>query len=331
MTERDAGLDVVHGTTDTRWKRRLRGALQTLKRQGRAERVGPSIWLLRGEPTAPRVALLVSLSGAHEELELQLCRAVDLLRDLDEAADLILTDPPWALGVGQGKERDTGARTYRRDETRVVGGYVDIEPNAYRRFTSEWIAAAAPALRDGGHLVVVTGPQQAACVQMCAEDAGLEYVNSLAVGKVFALRTRRRFAHSHWRVTVMSRGPMRSPKRTFRCPSSLPKAASGADYPLDFWPIGSVGRADARPGRLRYRNSLPVLLVDRLAEAFTFPGDLLVDPFVGGGTTAVVAVARGLRFIGGDVNPRALAFTAARVSEHVASMQQVHPHLAVAT
>ena len=55
-------------------------------------------------------------------------------------------------------------------------------------------------------------------------------------------------------------------------------------------------------------------LAEHRTAAFANEGDLLVDPFVGGGTCAVVALRRGLRFIGGDVNPRALAFTAARVS-----------------
>ncbi|GEL46606.1 methyltransferase [Cellulomonas hominis] len=284
--------------------------------------------MLDGDPAAPAAAVLVSLDGAHGQVELHLSAAADLLAQLDEPPALICVDPPYGLGVGRGTRHDVGARTYGRDNGQVVPGYVDVDPGAYREFTSQWVDAAARALTPGGYLAAITGPQQAAWVQVAAEDAGLTYVNSLAVGRVFALRTTRRFAHAHWTVTIMCSGPLRSPARIFTPPPDLPRARSGAHYPLDLWPIGDVGRADARPGQPRYANSLPVPLVDRVVGALTRPAtparrDLVCDPFVGGGTTALVALRRGLRFIGGDLNPRALGFTAARLSADRAPSEAV--------
>jgi len=51
-----------------------------------------------------------------------------------------------------------------------------------------------------------------------------------------------------------------------------------------------------------------------LVEAFTEPGDLVVDPFLGGGTTAVVCRALGRRFIGCDIDATAVATTQARLA-----------------
>ena len=324
ITDRDGGQEVIHGVSDTRWKRRVRGTLQTLKREGAARSLGRNVWILDGQPEQPRRAVLVSLDGPHREVELRLAKAGELLAGLDEPADLICCDPPYGLNVGRGAAQDTGARIYERDQSRVLGGYVDVPAAEYRAFTRDWVSAAAAAIRPGGYLAVVTGPQQAAYVQVAGEDCGLVYVNSISAGKVFALRTTRRFSHSHWRITVLTSGPLTSTRRVFTPPPDLPKARSGVDYPLDLWPTGSVGRADARPGELRYPNSLPVTLVDRLVGAFTrepTPGtvpDLVCDPFLGGGTTALVALRRGLRFVGGDVNPAALRFTAARLSAELA-------------
>lgn len=313
LTGRARGEEIIHGRNDTRWRRRVRGALVTLSRQGKARRAGSRVWVLDGTPEAPRRAVLVSLGGGGD-VEMRLQSAAGLLRDLDEPADLIVADPPYALGVGRGKRHDTGHRIYSRDHGKVVGGYEDIHPDRYREFTSRWVEAAAEALRPGGHLAVITGPQQAAWTQVAAEDAGLTYVNSIAVGKIFPLKTTRRFAHAHWTVTVMTNGPVNSRLRVFNPPPDLPKARSGVDYPQDIWEVGSVGRADARPGEIRYPNSLPIRLVDRVVGAFTNPRDLLIDPFLGGGTSAVVAALRGLRFLGGDTNPHSIAFAAQRVS-----------------
>ncbi len=100
----------------------------------------------------------------------------------------------------------------------------------------------------------------------------------------------------------------------FNPPADQPRARSGHPYPLDVWYHN--GRAD-RPGLYRYDNSLPLRLASRAVLAFSNPGDLVVDPAFGGGTIPVACFLAGRRFIGGDVNPGAVSYTAARVlDEH---------------
>ena len=52
-----------------------------------------------------------------------------------------------------------------------------------------------------------------------------------------------------------------------------------------------------------------------LIEKLTEPGDLVVDPFLGSGTTAAAAVKLGRRFIGCDINPGAVAIAQQRLAE----------------
>jgi hypothetical protein len=67
----------------------------------------------------------------------------------------------------------------------------------------------------------------------------------------------------------------------------------------------------------RYDNSLPLPLVLRLVTSFSDHGEHVVDPFLGGGTTAVACWRTGRRFTGGDLNPHAFRFSAARLlAEH---------------
>lgn len=54
--------------------------------------------------------------------------------------------------------------------------------------------------------------------------------------------------------------------------------------------------------------------VARLVESFTKPDDLIADPFVGGGTTAIAALARGRRFIGIDRDIAAIDDTVRRIA-----------------
>lgn len=72
---RDQGTDVVHGRNDTRWRRRARGALQTLRRLGDASRVGEGTWLIKGTVDQPTTLILLA-SGDSSRMELVLATAV---------------------------------------------------------------------------------------------------------------------------------------------------------------------------------------------------------------------------------------------------------------
>ena len=56
-------------------------------------------------------------------------------------------------------------------------------------------------------------------------------------------------------------------------------------------------------GNERHPTEKPLTAIMRLVEAFSKPGDLVLDPFVGSGTTAVAAKRLGRRYIGIDIEP----------------------------
>jgi len=188
---RDGGMDEIH-PGDRRWRRRLRGALQHASAKGTGRRVRRATWVIDGPREAPRRMILIHAAATVAEFELRLQDAIALLQDLDEPADLVVTDPPYALARDRGGAGEGLARRVYSQRRNVVPGYRDVDPGQYREFTYRWIAVAAAALRPAGQLVVVTGPQQAALHQIAAEDAGLTFVSSIAARREFALRTTRR-------------------------------------------------------------------------------------------------------------------------------------------
>lgn len=305
---RDGGLDEVH-PGDQRWKRRVRGVLQNLRAAGRGERVERCTWALQGSRTRPRRMLLILAGGDPADFELRVQDAVSLLSTLDDPADLVVCDPPYALG--RGTSRSSASRVYARDNSAVVAGYVDVDPAAYEDFTCAWVEAATRALRPGGQLAVVTGPDAADIVGYATRRSGLTRVATIAAYRAFPLWMSRRPSPAHWVVTVCCNGPLEHPRRVFVAPDDLPAARSGRDYPLDWWPDN--GRVQHRGGTLRYDNELPLRLVHRIVRSFSADGEHVVDPCVGSGTTAEAAWRLGRRFTGGDVNPHAIRYTAARL------------------
>lgn len=321
LADRPDGRKVIRDG-QRKYQHRVRSALQTLRRQGRARRVdgGEAAWLIEGTTAAPRRALFVWLPSDPSQIELVLGKAADVLRQAGEPIDLIVADPPWALG--RDKAGSAYRRVYGRNHDQVVDGYVDVDPAEYADFTAEWVTAAAEVLRPGGHLAVVTGPQQAARVQTVAEDvAGLTYVNSIVVPRRFGVYTTRKFVHQHYRITLLTRGKLESRRRVFHRPEEMPRGRNGEIYAVDVWDGMPEER---RNGKLRYDNMLHPEVPSRVIRSTTNAGDLVADPFNGGGSTLVACLMTGRRFFGGDENPGSLRFTMGRVlAEVIPNMQAV--------
>ncbi|MGI9485448.1 MAG: DNA-methyltransferase [Geminicoccaceae bacterium] len=79
--------------------------------------------------------------------------------------------------------------------------------------------------------------------------------------------------------------------------------------------IGDVVKSDVNDNDKRFhRWGQSESGTARLVEKFSRPNDLICDPFVGGGTTAVAALARGRRFVGIDKEREAVGETLARLA-----------------
>lgn len=81
----------------------------------------------------------------------------------------------------------------------------------------------------------------------------------------------------------------------------------------DVWEIGIV--APVARERTGYPTQKPEALLARLLEACTHPDDLVLDPYVGSGTTMAVAMRLGRRVVGVDDSEVALATTRRRLRE----------------
>ena len=75
--------------------------------------------------------------------------------------------------------------------------------------------------------------------------------------------------------------------------------------------------------RVGYPTQKPILLLERIITIATDPGDCVLDPFCGSGTTLVAAKLLNRDFIGIDISPEAVQLAEARLREPVKSESQV--------
>ena len=67
---------------------------------------------------------------------------------------------------------------------------------------------------------------------------------------------------------------------------------------LDVWEIPAESAT-----RVGHPAPFPVALVERCLHLFTYQGDVVLDPFMGSGTTAVAAKNTGRHYVGYDTDP----------------------------
>jgi site-specific DNA-methyltransferase (adenine-specific) len=98
----------------------------------------------------------------------------------------------------------------------------------------------------------------------------------------------------------------------------------------DVWEIGVI--APVARERTGYPSQKPEALLERLVGALSNPGDVVLDPYAGSGTTLAVAHKMGRAFIGIDASPVALETTRARFVALGARLAEcAPPALGVAT
>jgi site-specific DNA-methyltransferase (adenine-specific) len=101
------------------------------------------------------------------------------------------------------------------------------------------------------------------------------------------------------------------------CKESFRREREGADtIDRDDFLNSTVSIWDIQPEsarRVGHPAPFPVELPRRLIELYTFEGDLVLDPFMGAGTSAVAAVESGRHYVGYEVNPEYVALATERL------------------
>jgi len=88
-------------------------------------------------------------------------------------------------------------------------------------------------------------------------------------------------------------------------------------YSVSIWDMGK----SIEEARLGHPALFPVVLVQRLLEIYTKPGDLVLDPFMGTGSTLIAAQSTGRRAIGFEIAPQFVRIAQERLRDAGASPQ----------
>ena len=228
------------------------------------------------------------------------CR--DILAALPEkgSVDLVFADPPFNWDV-------------------PYDGWHDGMPRReYERFTFDWLDNCIECLAPHGSLWVNIPDDTAAECVLHLKRRGLTMINwciwhfrfgqnrssSFIMSKVHVLYFARDADNRIWNpndvLELSDRASIYFDPRTMAKDSN-----KGLRVPMDVWYGKYWGRIQGnnKERRHNHHNQIPEVYLERVIKACSNPGDLVLDPFLGSGTTSTVARALGRRSIGIEHSP----------------------------
>jgi len=214
-----------------------------------------------------------------------------------KSIDLIVTSPPYNIGISYTSSDDS------------------LEYADYLRFSEKWLSSCFTALKTSGRACInvpldiySSGGQRhtlAADILHIAKSVGFSYRATI----IWSKRRRSRRAWGSWLsasaphiesasevILVLFKGDTWKRKKPKGKDSDISKKEY-ISWTFSPWMFRGENRRDHHPV------PFPLELPRRCIKLFSFPGDVIYDPFSGSGTTVVAAAALGRVGIGIDIDP----------------------------
>lgn len=217
----------------------------------------------------------------------------------DEVVDTVFADPPFNIGKEYGKS------------------YNDLQPDEYYiAWCKEWIAECVRTIKPGGAFFLYNLPKWNVLLGAYLNELGMEFRHWIAIEMSASLPIPGRLHPSHYSLLYYTKGKPKTFRRV-RTPIQLCRHCGGEvkDYGghrdamnpkgvnlKDVWSDIPPVRHWKFKSKDRKANALSTKLLDRVVEMSTVPGELVMDPFGGSGTTFAVCEKKGREWMGSEID-----------------------------
>jgi modification methylase len=214
----------------------------------------------------------------------------------DKSVDVIFADPPYNLQLGGALHRPDQSLVDACDDE--WDQFASFE--AYDAFTRAWLLACRRVLKPHGTIWVIGSYHNIFRVGATLQDMNFWILNDIVWRKTNPMPNfkGRRFQNAHETMIWASRD-QNAKSYTFNYDAM--KAANDDVQMRSDWlfPICSGGeRLKGDDGKKVHPTQKPEALLARVIMASSKPGDVILDPFFGSGTTGAVAKRLGRNFVG---------------------------------
>lgn len=223
--------------------------------------------------------------------------AIKALKQLkDKSVDLVVTDPPYNIAS---KNKMTIQQGKLISTAEAWGSWDTFHPFDYDIFIMQVISECYRVLKPGGTFYMFTSRENNGYFIRKAVQRGFTYRNQLAIVKTTQLPS--------WS------------KRTWRSAFELCMFLT-KDRPKTFNFLSqqecvNLYRYHIRHKRTKHPTEKPLDFIRKLVMVSSDEGDLVLDPFMGSGTTAVACKETARNFLGFELNPDYIAMSRERLKQ----------------
>ena len=251
-------------------------------------RIADEHGLLRPKPIGPR-----------EILPFNVILQGDCIAEMgklpDKSIDMIFADPPYNLQLGGDLFRPEGGRVDAVDDDWDKFDSL----GAYDEFTERWLAEARRILKDDGSIWVIGSYHNIYRVGALLQDADFWILNDIVWRKSNPMPNFRgtRFTNAHETLLWCAKSENARYTFNYRAMKALNEDLQmRSDWLLPI--CAGQERVKGADGSKAHPTQKPEALLYRILLACTKPGQVVLDPFFGTGTTGAVARRLGRRWIG---------------------------------
>jgi modification methylase len=217
-----------------------------------------------------------------------------------ECADVVFADPPYNLQLQRELRRPDNSRVDAVDDS--WDQFSSFEE--YDRFTHAWLMEAKRVMKEDASLWVIGSYHNIFRVGAILQDLGFWILNDIVWRKTNPMPNfrGRRFTNAHETMIWASKGP----KNGYTFNYEAMKALNDDLQMRSDWNIPICAgneRLKDENGEKAHSTQKPEALLHRIVVASSKPGDVILDPFFGSGTTGAVSKRLGRRFIGLERDP----------------------------
>ena len=234
-------------------------------------------------------SLTFSLDTIHQH------EALDALRQLpDQSVDLVITDPPYNIASAN---KTTIQRGKIVTTKQAWGAWDTFHPFDYDIFILTVISQCYRVLRRGGAFYMFTSRENNGYFIRRAVERRFTYKNQLVLVKSTALPS---WSKASWRSAFETCMYLTKGKpRCFNFHSQRECV--------------NVSNFSIRHKQTKHPTEKPLDFIRKLVLISSNPGDLVLDPFMGSGTTAVACRQTGRRYLGFELSPDYIAMSRDRL------------------
>lgn len=235
------------------------------------------------------------------------------------SVDMIFADPPYFLSNG-GSTCSGGKRV------NVHKGGWDASRGVSQdhAFNLAWLSACQRVLKPSG-TIWVSGTQHVIfSIGFAMQTLGFHLLNTVTWFKPNAAPNLACRFFTHSTEIILWAAPNRGKKLLHTYNYRDMKAENGGKQMRDLWAMPEPGGEQvvwslptppkSEKSHGRHPTQKPLQLLERVVRAGSSPGQVILDPFNGSGTTGVAAIASGRKYVGIDVDENYLDLTARRIT-----------------